>query len=323
MGKLTKLLVVPVGLYMLGNVSHASMLDQIIYNVVGQASNAAGARLGDEIYYGSSSSSSHKKKRRKKKHTSAKRNYAPKITDEMRIQKSLSSLGFYRGRIDGQVNSFETRSAIKKMNIAYGISNSASLKSEAKDTLIFLGTLFEFDRHLISTNNTKRAKNRKIQVALKLHGYYQGNIDGAIGRGTRGSIAEYKRDNGMNYSGTLDFEEEYQLISTAKEKNDKNIEDAIASLESIGRPVQQYGTVSTQAVQHQANSGQVHQKVQQQAPVGQAYQRPQAQQTQSQIYKRVQVPQVQGQPVQATTLSTQQTPTAPVNTTNTPQTLAQ
>jgi len=319
MGNLKKILVVSFSLCIFGNLSHASMLDQVVYNVVGQSSNALGARLGDEIYYGSSSSS-RTTKHHKKRRVSAKKNHALHVTDQMRIQRSLSSLGFYRGRIDGQVNSFETRSAIKKMNIAYGISNSASLKSEAKDTLIFLGTLFEFDRHLISTNNAKRAKNRKIQVGLKLHGYYQGNIDGAIGRGTRGSIAEYKRDNGMNYSGTLDFEEEYQLISTAKEKNDKNIEDAIASLESMGRPVHQYGTVPTQSVQSQANSGQVYQKVQAQAPVGQAHQRPQAQQPQAQVYKRVQV---QGQPVQARTLSTQQTETAPVNTTNTPQTLVQ
>jgi len=331
MGKFKKLLFVPLGIFMLSNVSQASMLDQVIYNVVGQVSNATGARLGDEIYYGSSGSSSkptkqrHKKQRHKKR-TSAKRNYAPKVTDEMRIQKSLSSLGFYRGRIDGQVNSFETRSAIKKMNIAYGISNSASLKSEAKDTLIFLGTLFEFDRHLISSNNAKRAKNRKIQVGLKLHGYYQGNIDGAIGEKTRGSIAQYKADNGMTYSGTLDFEEEYQLISTAKVINDKNIEDAIASLESMGRSVQQYATVP-----NQSNFGQASHNVQQQAPSRQVYQRVQAQQTQGQVYKRTQPQQIQDQVVQnakmsqsqTTSVTTQEVTTVPANTTSTPQTLVQ
>ena len=158
------------------------------------------------------------------------------MTDEKRIQRSLSSLGFYRGRIDGQVNSYETRAAIKEMNRSYEISSGASLKPEAKDTLIFLGTLFEFDRYLNAQSNDRRTRNKKIQVALKLHGYYQGKIDGAIGSGSRGAISQYKADNGMGYSGSLDFEQEYQLVSSAKEKNDRNIEEAIASLKALGRP---------------------------------------------------------------------------------------
>ena len=140
------------------------------------------------------------------------------MTDEKRIQKALSSLGFYRGRIDGEVNSFETRSAIKDMNIAYEISSSASLKPEAKDTLIFLGTLFELDRYMIARNNDKRTKSKKIQAALKIHGYYHGKIDGAIGKGTRGSIAEYKGNNGMSYSGSLVLKRSISLSVVQKQK---------------------------------------------------------------------------------------------------------
>ena len=226
-------------------VSQASMADALIYNIAGQATNAMGARIGDEIYYGTSrhrttrTRSKRKKTRyRKTKHktATAKKIHAPVMTDEKRVQKSLSSLGFYRGQIDGQVNSFETRSAIKKMNKAYKISRSASLKPEVKDTLIFLGTLFGFDKYLTSQSTNPREKNKKIQVALKLHGFYHGDIDGAIGRGSRTSISQYKSANGMTPSGSLDFEEEYQLISSAKKKNDENIEDSISSLEDIAAP---------------------------------------------------------------------------------------
>ena len=255
--KMKKLLVVSAGVLTLGSFAHASMLDQLIYNVAGQATNAAGARIGDEIYYGSSKPAP-RAQPRKKKRTSAKRaTSAVRMTDERRIQKALASLGFYRGNIDGQVNSFETRSAIKDMNIAYGISNTASLQPEVKDTLIFLGTLFIFDRHLISSSKSNRAKSKKLQVALKIHGYYRGGIDGAIGRGTRGSIGQYKLDNGMSYGNALNFEEEYQLISSAKEKNDRNLDDSINSLKTIGarhaqpvrQPVQQ-AYVPAQQRQH-------------------------------------------------------------------------
>jgi len=214
--------------------SQASMLDQVVYNVVGQASNAAGARLGDEIYYGSSRGTRHRKVRHKRHRVKRKHvrsiPIAPRMTDEKHIQKALTSLGFYKGRIDGEVNSFETRSAIKALNIAYAVSNNASLTPQVKDTLIFLGTLFEFDRSLIASSNDNRTKGKKIQTALKIHGYYHDRIDGAVGSGTRACIANYKREKTGSSSASLDFEEEYALISSAKEMNDKNIEDSIASL---------------------------------------------------------------------------------------------
>ena len=233
-----RLLAIPAGLCIVGTMASASMLDQLIYNVAGQATNAAGARLGDEIYYGSSRSApppAHHRPHRKV-HKTHKAPARHRMTDEMRIQRALTSLGYYRGPIDGEVNSFETRSAIKRLNQYYGISNSASLKPEVKDSLIYLGTLFQFDRYLIARGSDSRTKGRKIQTALKIHGFYHSRIDGAVGSGTRRAIAEYRAAQGLSAGNRLDFEEEYQLISTAKEMNDKNIEDTLASLQALGQP---------------------------------------------------------------------------------------
>jgi len=60
---------------------------------------------------------------------------------------------------------------------------------------------------------------------VKIIPYNRGKIDGAVGRGTRAAIAAY-----TGGSSSLGFEEEYRLIESAKKKNDRNIEDAIASL---------------------------------------------------------------------------------------------
>ncbi|RUM73326.1 MAG: peptidoglycan-binding protein, partial [Sulfurovum sp.] len=249
--KVKKIMVIALGTIAAGGLAQASMAEQLFYNVAGQATNAAGARLGDEIYYGSSRGRAparrHRRVRHKVRHKAKHRKVhntvaAPavaKMTDEKRIQKALTSLGFYKGKIDGEINSFETRSAIKEMNIAYGISDNASLKPEIRDTLIYLGTLFGFDRALISSGTDERTKAKKIQTALKIHGYYHDKIDGAIGSGTRSCISNYKNENGMSPSGTLNYEEEYKLISTAKEKNDKNIESSLASLKSFGQKIAQ------------------------------------------------------------------------------------
>jgi len=228
-----------------GNVAQASFRDGVVGGIVG---GVVGSVITNEVY----KKKKYKKKRRvrqraKKKHV--KRYVAPKpkmLTAEMKIQKSLTSLGFYRGKIDGEVNSYETRAAIKAMNIAYEIGDTASLAPRSRDSLIYLGDLFTFDRILIAQNNGKKAKAKKIQAALKIHGFYHDKIDGAIGSGTRRNIAEYKMAKGLSSGTSFDFEEEYQLVSSAKQANDKNMDDAIASLKVV--PMRNQPTfVNTQA----------------------------------------------------------------------------
>jgi hypothetical protein len=211
---------------MIHSVSYAGMTDQLGYNVLGQITNAIGARLSDAIYYGQDKKRSTRRSNRKGKSST------PKMTPEKKIQKALTSLGFYGGKIDGEMNSFETRSSIKKLNVAYGIGKSASLKAETKDTLIYLGTLFNLDRYLASSNSDKRSKGKKLQASLKVHGFYVSKIDGAVGSGTRRAIAEYKISKGFSGGSALGFEDEYQLISSAKKKNDSSIEETIAFLEN-------------------------------------------------------------------------------------------
>jgi len=220
------------GALLLGNVAQADFADGLVGGLVG---GAVGSVITNEVYKSNAPApaAAPAPARQQRSTKKQKRVVAPQNTSEMKIQKALAGLGFYRGNIDGEVNSYETRSAIKEMNIAYEISNDASLKPEIKDTLIFLGTLFEFDRYLIARGTDKKTKGKKIQTALKIHGYYFGRIDGAVGPGTRNSIVQYKDVNGLSQGNALDFEEEYQLVNTAKQKNDKNIEDSIATLKGL------------------------------------------------------------------------------------------
>ncbi len=226
---LKKIFIIPFTVCFINSISvQASILDQVVYSVVGQVGNALGSRLGDEIYYGSSKKT-HKRKSRKKRKRKKKTPIpvSVSLSPEMKIQKSLASLGFYRGKIDGLINSYETRSAIKAMNIAYNISNTSSLNPSIKDSLLYLHTLFIFDTCLVSQKSDKKSKGKKIQTSLKIHGFYFTEIDGLIGKGTRRCISDYKKAKGFQNHTTLDFEEEYLLISTATELNNKNIEEAI------------------------------------------------------------------------------------------------
>jgi len=228
--KKKSLLVVMIASLLSGNVAQASFSDALVGGVVG---GVVGSVITNEVYH-----KKRHKKRRVKKHRAkkkyVKRYVAPKIdTPEMKIQKTLAALGFYRGKIDGEVNSYETRSAIKAMNIAYELGDTASLAPRSRDALIYLGDLFTFDRILIAKDNGKKSKAKKIQASLKIHGFYHDKIDGSIGSGTRMNISEYKMSKGLSAGTSFDFEEEYQLVSSAKQVNDKNMDDAIASLKGM------------------------------------------------------------------------------------------
>ena len=208
-----------------GNVALAGFGDGLVGGVVG---GVVGSVITNEVYRNKRHRTTHRRYTRK--HTKKRRYVAPVMTSEKKLQKALIALGFYHGNVDGEVNSYETRSAIKAMNSAYELGDTASLSPKAKDALIYLGDLFAFDRVLISKKNDRRSKGKKIQTALKIHGFYHSKVDGAVGAGTRRVIAEYKMAKGLSAGNRLDFEEEYQLISSAKKMNDRNIDETVASL---------------------------------------------------------------------------------------------
>ena len=203
--------------------------DAVAGGIVG---GVVGSVITNEIYHSGRHhrSSSHRSHRR--------RHVTPRETDEMRIQRALQSLGYYRGPIDGQVNSFETRSAIKALNRDYGIGDGAYMSPQERDALIYLGTLLKLDRALIDQGTSRRSHTKRVQAALKVLGFYTGKIDGSSGPMTRRSIAEYRRANGLAPSYRLGYEDEYRLISTAKKANDRNIEETLASLKRLGGATQ-------------------------------------------------------------------------------------
>ncbi len=170
------------------------------------------------------------KRRRYKKHRkSKKKSAAPKIislSSEKKLQKSLVILGFYQGTINGEVNEPETRQAIKAMNHSYRNEDTTFLDAEAKDILINLADLSQYDSYLTSTKTDENSKNIKLQTALKVFGFYQDEIDGLVGPGTHSSIVQYKEKNNLTQGKKLDFEEKYQLIAKAIVLNREHIKIA-------------------------------------------------------------------------------------------------
>ncbi len=157
---------------------------------------------------------------------------APILNNAMKIQLALKKLGFYKGNIDGNLYSYETKRAIKKMHKEYGKRATTYLNPKEKDNLIYLGTLFNLNKVLMLKGSDEVSHYKRIQAALKIEGFYHNKIDGISGTNTRRAIYSYKDAKGLVPSYNLSFQEESNLLNSAKAINDKNIEETISTLSS-------------------------------------------------------------------------------------------
>lgn len=160
------------------------------------------------------------------------------VSDEMKIQQALAGLGFYSGKINGNINDYATRNAIKQMNMAYNISDNTLLDKETSNQLVYIGTLFDLDKKLRPTSNSEKAKAIQLQTALMVQGVYTSKIDGAIGKGTRSSISMYRQAEGMTDGNSLNQNETYNLVVASMDKNKVNIESAVAAINNENKELQ-------------------------------------------------------------------------------------
>jgi len=54
----------------------------------------------------------------------------------------------------------------------------------------------------------------KVQQALKAAGYYNGNVDGKLGTGTKAAIKKFQKDQGLNADGVIG-EKTWKALKTA------------------------------------------------------------------------------------------------------------
>jgi peptidoglycan hydrolase-like protein with peptidoglycan-binding domain len=101
-------------------------------------------------------------------------------------QKDLEIQG-----LRNQVSALETQSQSKDQEINNLREALAKADEQAKPAMVQSGTEKRF------------SSLKDIQVALKNAGFYQGNIDGRIGRQTREAIKAFQKANNLKANGKL------------------------------------------------------------------------------------------------------------------------
>ena len=146
-----------------------------------------------------------------------RRHHHYRISDEKKWQTALQFLGYYQGKIDGDLYTTESFNAInafqhKRQELATGF-----LEEQYKTYLSHIYQLLRLQEYLEYRGKNRRKNRQKIQAALTIEGYYSGKIDGAMGRRSKRSILLYQNslDSNATASSKLDPEEKTRLVEDA------------------------------------------------------------------------------------------------------------
>ena len=154
-------------------------------------------------------------------------------------QTALKNAGYYHGKINGKLRG-ESRDAIIEFQYDNSLAVNGFLNSQTKRVL--LGYLDKKKRKKKEKKKKSRAssvskdskyekqlplKKREIQTALKISGYYQGRVDGKIGKKTEFAIRKFQIDNGLKVDGIAGHKTQEQLLVYLNQSTgDKTIHDA-------------------------------------------------------------------------------------------------
>lgn len=141
--------------------------------------------------------------------------------DVIKLQQALSLLGYYSGKIDGKYSS-NTELAVKKFQKKRGMS-SDGIAGASTIRVMFGEPSQDSPKHEINNKSRqmigiesiqdigavpnpskpgfKGEDVQKLQQALSLLGYYDGNIDGNYGESTKNAVAKFQKKRGMNADG--------------------------------------------------------------------------------------------------------------------------
>ena len=139
------------------------------------------------------------------------------ISDEKKWQTALKFLGYYQGKINGDLLTTESYEAIKQFQERQQYFATGLLEKESKEYLSKVYNTIALKNYLDYEGKNRKMNRKKLQAALAAEGVYQGKIDGVVGKKSEESILSYKKSLDQNMTSTsLSEEEEVHLIDEAK-----------------------------------------------------------------------------------------------------------
>jgi len=151
-------------------------------------------------------------------HAHRKRHRVHARSEEKQWQEALKFMGYYHGKIDGDLYTHASYDAIQHFQEKRQDLSTGFLEQPAKTYLSYIDRVLTLEHYLTKNATHRRGKRRQLQAALAMEGFYHGRIDGRVGKGTKRAIRRYKAAAGLNGSNraTLNGKEKEALIREAR-----------------------------------------------------------------------------------------------------------
>jgi hypothetical protein len=110
------------------------------------------------------------------------------VSREEQWQRALHFLGYYNGKMNGDLLTPESYDAIERFQHTYQESATGLLDNCYKPYLSDIYKKLAMKKYLDYTGQKRDLLNRKKQAVLKTLGYYHGKIDGHFGKQSKAAL---------------------------------------------------------------------------------------------------------------------------------------
>jgi len=145
-------------------------------------------------------------------------------SEEAQWQISLQFLGYYTGRINGDLYTQKSFDAITKFHIVHQEVTTGFLEEEDKRYLSEVYHTIALSHYLAYKGNDKKKIQKRLQAALTIESLYKGKIDGYFGEKSKHAFLLYKSRFDKNRSNIADPDIKKSLINNARQKIKKHLE---------------------------------------------------------------------------------------------------
>lgn len=119
--------------------------------------------------------------------------HPPELSEGAQWQTALGFLGYYRGKIDGDLSTEETFRAVTAFHIKCEQVPTGFLEEEEKQYLSRIYRTIHLSHFLAYEGRDDKVYHKKLQAALALLSLYDGKIDGYFGKKSIQAFALYRR----------------------------------------------------------------------------------------------------------------------------------
>jgi peptidoglycan hydrolase-like protein with peptidoglycan-binding domain len=143
------------------------------------------------------------------------------LSSEAKWQTALQYLGYYQGKIDGDLSTQASFDAIIAFHAKHHEIETGFLEEADKPYLSEIYHTLLLKKYLSYTGKNRKRKYQKLQAALAIESFYKGKIDGNFGKASKEALNRYSAQFDTN---TTLIDPKERVIHEAREKIEKEAE---------------------------------------------------------------------------------------------------